>query len=236
MPQGVVTVIVLPVTGLPPARVAALAGLLDDAESERNRAYGHPQLRQRDAVCRGQLRELLASYLDMEPGDIELDRNEHGKPRLLNADSDLAFNYSHSGDYVAYAFCRGVDVGVDIEFNGRRARVLGISRGFFSPSEYRTLASLPTDEQHEHFFRLWTLKEAYLKARGEGIHFGLERFRFELGEGESPVAEIHFADGVDDSPQHWQFHSLIFPPGYSLALALRLAGRPAFELELMQPQ
>ena len=233
--QGVVAVIVLPVVGLSSARVAALAALLDDDECERNRAYSRPAVRQRDAVCRGLLRELLSRYLGIAPGDIALDRSEHGKPRLLNVHSDLAFNYSHSRDHVAYAFCHGADIGVDIEFTGRRASALGVSRGYFSQQEYQALASLSPDEQQQRFFHLWTLKEAYLKARGEGVFVGLDHFRFELGAGEAPEVEIHFAAGVDDFPQHWQFHSMTFASGYCLGLALRRAGRPAYKLELMQP-
>jgi 4'-phosphopantetheinyl transferase len=133
---------------------------------------------------------LLAAYAGTEAPAIE--RGEHGKPRFPAPFDRLGFNWSHSGDRALFAIGRGgagFEVGVDIERVRPRARALELARRFFAPDETSMLEALPVEGQLQGFLRLWTAKEAVLKANGGGLSYGLERVAFELGNGAAtPVA------------------------------------------------
>ncbi len=97
--------------------------------------------------------------------------------------------------------------------------------------EARTLAELPPEVQREHFFALWTLKEAYIKARGEGIYLGLNNFSFTLDESLPDTARITFASPNFDNPEGWQFLRSNTLPHYPAAVALKDLKR-RYRLEL----
>ena len=200
----------LPLDALTGPVVERLSASLSAAELARNRQYGRAPLRRRDAACRGLLRELLI-------------RGEHGKPLLAGDDVGVHFNYSHSGDYVVFAFTRAGEVGVDIEVGSRRANALGIARKFFTGREYRALEALPDALRQAEFLRYWTLKEAWLKARGEGIFAGLDRFSIALpaaDEGDARVL-VHGDGGAVDAGEAIYCHSALAAPGYRLGLVVR---------------
>lgn len=218
----------LPLDTLTGPVVARLASSLSAEELARNRQYSLASLRHRDAGCRGLLRELLSRYLETPPATVPLARGEHGKPLLAGGDVSVHFNYSHSGDYAAFAFTRAGEVGVDIEDCSRRANVLGIARNFFTAREYRALEALPESRRTPEFLRYWTLKEAWLKARGEGIFAGLDRFSITLPEADEGDAEVLAqGDGSDvDTGETTYCHSRLAAPGYRLGLVVRGAAGP----------
>lgn len=212
-------------------RIAALHSLLSPRELARNNSFRHADHRDRDSICRGLLREYLAHFLTVTNTAIELTANDNGKPVLLDNPTGLQFNYSHSGEYVVFAFCYGSEIGVDIEQTQRRNNALGIAQHFFADAEVEALQALPESSQRQHFFRYWTLKEAYLKARGEGIFIGLDKFSFTLHPTDESDIAIAFCNPEFDTPQHWQFHSLQPAAGYRVSVAVRHAP-PHFPLSL----
>lgn len=207
-------------------RLDHYASLLSPAELEANRRFSRDNLRRQDILCRGMLRQLLAQYLAVPAQDIPLCRSAGGKPGIDDEAYSLKFNYSHSGDLVLFAFAEGVDLGVDIERVSGRRNALGIARSFFAPAEYEALLQLPPEQQLSAFYRYWTLKEAYLKARGEGISTGLAGFAFVLDPLQQSLIDITFPDGRSDHPQHWWFQTGEPAPGYRTGLAVRTAGAP----------
>lgn len=102
-------------------------------------------------------------------GEILLERNAYGKPFLKNH-PELHFNLSHSGSRVMCALSRG-EVGCDIQQMGRWDEKL--AKRFFSPEEKAFLAS---ESSEEAFFRLWCLKESFVKAAGRGLALPLRDF------------------------------------------------------------
>lgn len=213
----------LPLGALTGAVVERLSASLSVEELARNRQYGQAALRRRDAACRGLLRELLSRYLAVPAADVLLTRGEHGKPLLAGNEVSVHFNYSHSGDYVVFAFTRAGEVGVDIEVGSRRANALGIARKFFTGREYRALEALPDAQRQAEFLRYWTLKEAWLKARGEGIFAGLDRFSITLpaaDEGDARVL-VRGDGGAVDAGEAIYCHSAVAAPGYRLGLVVR---------------
>ena len=122
-------------------------------------------------ACRGILRRLLGQYTHRKPSTIEFAYGRHGKPELAapGIDGPLHFNASHSGALALYAVTAACPVGVDIELVRTIPNVEDLAVRFLAASEARGVMALPRIRRIEKFFACWTVKEAYLKATGEGI-------------------------------------------------------------------
>ncbi|MFJ1519166.1 4'-phosphopantetheinyl transferase family protein [Acinetobacter sp. ABJ_C1_1] len=114
--------------------------------------------------------KLLAQKLNVNPADLVFAKHEYGKPYLLN--HTLHFNHSHSQQYYALALSERVkDIGIDVEELDRKVRLDSLAQHAFHPDEYATWQSLEQDR--EYWFKVWTTKEAVLKASGLGIRLDL---------------------------------------------------------------
>lgn len=194
-----------------PALLAAFERDLDDPERGRADRFRTAALRAAFVIGRGLLRSMLAGLTGVQPGRLRFDYGGHGKPRLAGR-AGPRFNLSHSGGAALYAFCADRELGVDLERESPLDDHESIARRFFSPAEAAELASLPARERLAAFYRCWTRKEAYLKARGEGLGFPLERFAVSLRPAQPP--RLHApADG-----RRWSLHDVAPGPGYAAAL------------------
>lgn len=158
---------------------AAWEGVVSADERARADRFSFTADRRRFLARRGLLRTLLAGYLRKKPEDLRFASDEKGKPRLPG--EDIRFNLSRAGDGVLIGFTRGADIGVDVErvkdgYTGEE-----IAGKFFAPSEMAALTGLPESSRSEAFFRVWTAKEAYLKARGDGLAYPLDAFAVTIG-------------------------------------------------------
>ena len=144
---------------------------------------------------------------------IELHETARGALELSHSPNAWHLNLSHTDGLVALAVAK-TPVGVDVEDLQRRGRTVELSDRFFAPSEARALRALPEAAQRSRFFDLWTLKEAYIKARGQGLAIPLASFAFDLDHG--PLA---FQPQPGD-PIIWQFARMDPTPRHRLALAL----------------
>lgn len=122
---------------------------------------------------RAALRRILAQRLGIAPADVRLTTNAHGKPLL--ADGTVHFSLSHRRGVSVIALA-DQPVGVDLEFADSQVEIEAIAAWFFAPDEREALRPLTEDERREWFFRLWTRKEAFVKALGVGISGGFARF------------------------------------------------------------
>jgi 4'-phosphopantetheinyl transferase len=170
-------------------------------------------------VARGLLRELLGRYLQKSPDSLEFSYGEYGKPSLAgeNAAAGLSFNLSHSAGLVALAFAKDRNLGIDVEAIKPDSAGEEIARRYFSAPEVSDLLSLPPDARADAFFRCWTRKEAYLKARGAGLQIPLDSFSVSL----LPGSPAQFLGGVEPC-----WHLAAFHPAESYAAALVYDGRP----------
>jgi 4'-phosphopantetheinyl transferase len=141
----------------------------------------------------------------------------HGR---LEAAGTLSFNLSHSAGLVVCAVAAGT-VGVDVEKVDEGRTEPGIWQHYFAPAEVAVLTALPIAERCERFFRYWTLKEAYIKARGLGLSLPLKEFWFLLED----QIRIAFAPTLADDPSRWQFAQQRLGDDFLLAVAL-VAGEP----------
>lgn len=171
---------------LKPARTCAdqlkrLPAELSPAEHQQWQGIDQP-LRQREyLVSRALLRRLLADRLSCPTSALAFCTNAHGKPELC--DIRWQFNLSHSADWLVIALCAEGPLGVDIEMGRRRRQILPLAKRFYAAHEYEWLSTLPAPEQERAFYRLWSRKEAVLKAHGGGIAAGLDKIGFIPQEG-----------------------------------------------------
>jgi 4'-phosphopantetheinyl transferase len=201
---------------------AAWAGpagaLLEPAESRRAGAFLDPARSRQFVGGRALLRQLLSRYLGVAPETIRLEAASGGKPRLTGelAASGLHFNLSHSRGLVAIALAAGRRVGVDVEFCRADLDTDRLARRFFAPAELEQFLGLPVAQRAAAFYVCWTRKEAYLKARGQGVAGGLRRFAVSLRPGEEP-ALLQWPGGAGPQPR-WRLATVDCPPEYAGAL------------------
>lgn len=180
--------------------------LLADEERERLARQRSTRASRDYLLGRALLRTALSCYRQLPPAAWRFTLNAYGKPALAgNAvdDAGLQFNLSHSEGLVVCAVCRGRPLGVDVESLGRRNDLDAIAGRFFSASEHAELMRLPPALRRGRFFDYWTLKEAYIKARGMGLALPLAQFSLRFGA--DGRIGIDFAPGIDDRPERWRF-------------------------------
>ena len=169
-------------------------------------------------IGRGILRQLLGLYTESHPAELQINYGEQGKPYISGPDS-LHFNISHSGKILVMAFSRQYPLGVDVEQVKSDFDVLTIAKHYFSSKEQIALKKLKDSEQPRGFYRCWTRKESFIKAKGSGLSFPLDAFTVSLEEDQK--AEI-LETNWDKSERH-EWHILPFIPseGYLASLCVR---------------
>ncbi len=197
--------------------------LLSADETAQVRQFAFEKGRHQCLVTRALARTVLSHYAGGEPSSLEFARNAFGKPGLVKpAGLPLSFNLSHTAGVVACAVASGQEIGVDIEDTNRRLKYLPLARRFFAAAEASAVENELPEQRRVTFFRLWTLKEAYIKARGVGLSIPLDSFAFTLC-GDRPPA-VCFTGDCRDEPGSWQFAQIGLDERYRLALAVRLPG------------
>lgn len=194
-----------------------LTTTLSTDEQARAQRFHFNVHRQRFIVARGILRNILGRYLGQEPGDLEFCYSDRGKPQLAGSNCSVCFNLSHSQSLALYAIARR-PIGIDLEYIRPLDDALKIAKRFFSAREYTLIESLPPEQKQKAFFQLWTCKEAYLKATGEGLA-GLGQVEVSLTPGCMP--ELHLI-GENLPPQQnpWFLHPMTPDPNYAAAVAV----------------
>jgi 4'-phosphopantetheinyl transferase len=166
-----------------------LQSTLADDEKTRAARFIFERDRDRFIAARGILRDLLGSYLHCRPQDIKFAYGPRGKPVVANRNRPIAvrFNLSHSQGLAAIAIARHREVGIDIELLRPDFAGEEIAKRYFSVHEIDELNRLPEESRTEGFFLCWTRKEAYIKARGDGLHVPLDSFSVSLSPERLPT-------------------------------------------------
>ena len=174
--------------------------------------------REVSAFGRQRLGQLLRHYsgIDAEPA---LMHNEHGKPQP-GIDRYPRFNISHAGPMLALGFARSTEIGIDIENAQRSMRSHELAARFFTSAEAEQLAQLAEPLRVLGFMRLWTCKEAVLKAIGRGLSFGLDRLAFDINADAWPHSLLHIADEAGPASE-WQLHQFEADAAHVGSLAWR---------------
>jgi len=190
-----------------PDRVDEARAWMTDAERARATRYRHDDDRTMFTLGRYMARTLVGRALGVAPSAWPWREGPHGRPEIDDAGVDLHFNLSHSAGLVICALARGRAVGVDVEHLGRRAFELTLVNRYCSPSEAEDVCDQGRDWR-DRFLAYWTLKEAYLKARGVGISVPLADISFTLTESGARLAFERSLAGTD---ARWMFH--LWQPG-----------------------
>jgi 4'-phosphopantetheinyl transferase len=207
------------------AVLARYEALMNADERARWQRFLYPADRQRFLVGRAFVRMVLAECLGHgDPATLQFVQMAHGKPALAGRDAGkLHFNLSHTDAMLVLAVSRTHAVGVDVEALTRKVELLALAQRYFATHEYEDMRDLEDSAQRERFFTLWTLKEAWLKARGLGLQIPLDDFSFNLA-GKHPV--IEFGPQLNEKPEEWQFRVLA-QDQFRIALAVQCAaGQP----------
>jgi 4'-phosphopantetheinyl transferase len=198
------------------AELAQMRATLSEDEATRAARFFQDRDRNHYIVARATLRKLLAIQLGCAAEEVCFEYNEWGKPALPAgfARRDIRFNLSHSHGVAVYAITGERDVGVDVESVRPEFATETIAENFFSRHEVIALRSLPLEQQPDGFFNCWTRKEAYVKARGEGLSIELASFDVSLKPGE-PAAILRAVDRAK-----WSIASFRPEPGRVAAIVV----------------
>lgn len=163
-----------------PEREERAFALLDEPERARWNRFVAAGARRRFALCRAALRVNLCDRLACANRDLSFGCLEHGKPfaRVRGSRSGASFNVSHSGLHGLIGFAERDGLGVDLEVRAAGRDFEGIGRSVYGPRERLALSAAAGREKAEVFYRLWSMKEALIKALGTG--FSLSPSRFEV--------------------------------------------------------
>jgi len=227
------------------ADVAGLAVLLDEVELARR--FHFDRDRHAFVLAHAFLRRILSRYEPVAPESWRFQRGPWGKPEIAGqTPRRLCFNLSHTRGCIVCAVTRGRDVGIDVERMDAIADELSLAARCFSPPDVVMLEALRGAVRTRRFYELWTLREAYVKARGQGLSMPLDRiaFTFEMDgdrgdEGSPRMAPIATGQlrpvgqtvrcawvgaappAPDDETSDWRFERFVPTTEHQVALAVR---------------
>ncbi len=206
------------------AAVAPWLAMLDEDERKRAARFVFPRHRVQFIAAHALLRTALGRLCGRPPAAWRFVADAHGKPSawLEDAAVPVSFNLSHTEGMVGLAATRGAgwSVGFDLEPLARKVE-LGVADRFFAPDEVAWLGSLAEEARAEGFLRLWTLKEAFIKATGKGLTQDLAAFSFD------PLPpRIRFTPGLPERESDWRFEQRVLDGGFVAAIGLRAGSAP----------
>jgi 4'-phosphopantetheinyl transferase len=192
------------------------------SHEERTRAEDFYFVRDRERfiVGRGVLRSILGAYLGIPPRQLLFQYGYYGKPALHSQHNPtpLQFNVSHTEGLGMYAVTRRRAVGIDLERIRPIANLEQLTARRFTRQEHAQLCALPSEQRHQGFFRCWTSKEAYVKARGEGLSLPLDQFVVSVRPDE-PLALLASSEGAHETAR-WTLHEVVVAPDYVATVAV----------------
>lgn len=197
--------------------------LLTSEELNRKNKFYFSDHQHHYLVTRALIRIVLSKYIShIRPEEWRFSANAYGKPYISNnrLQDALTFNVSHTHGAIVLALVKNTEVGIDIENKNRKTNINSIYQNAFSNDEILMLDNTPLNMKNELFFKLWTLKEAYVKARGLGLSLSFNQFSFSFPS--NGRIFISFNVLIDDQPDNWQFVEYAISPEYCLSLAVRL--------------
>jgi 4'-phosphopantetheinyl transferase len=226
LPPGQVDIWLTSLRAISPAQERACLGLLSDDERARWRRFLVPHAQLQYLVTRALVRTTLSRYADIAAAAWRFETNSFGRPHLSpqHAVRNLHFNVSNTRGLIVCAVARHDEIGVDVEFGSRDVDIEGVARSVFAPAEQADVRVARADNQLGRFYAYWTLKEAYIKARGMGLSLPLDAFWFEL-DGPSPILRV--TERCADTAERWRFYR--YAPTDDHIMAVAVATRPGVE-------
>jgi len=201
-----------------PERYEEALAVLSHHERTRLATFVFEHDRRSALASRALQRCALSLYAPVPPAAWRFTRNTHGRPEIAAPPGhDLRFSVSNTRELVACAVTRARDLGVDVETVRPVVPLDVVARSFAAPERAAVAAAAPGD-QPRRFTELWTLKEAYVKARGTGLTLDLAHISFDFATG-APRLELDPA--LDDDPAGWETISWWPTSRHAAALCVR---------------
>ncbi|MEP3046461.1 MAG: 4'-phosphopantetheinyl transferase superfamily protein [Roseibium sp.] len=197
--------------------LAKLEALLIDEELARANLFHFERDRQIYVAAHGICRGLLSYCLGQGAQSWRFSIEDHGKPELICRPDGpkVRVNISHTRGLAAVALTLENDIGVDVEWRQRNARVEDLAKRMFAESERQLVQNASDNEKQNVFLTFWTLKEAYVKAIGKGLSQPLDAFAFTLED-----LKISFRDPLAGEPTQWHFERYHPGPDHLMSLAV----------------
>jgi len=198
----------------PDQKLSTWKGFLSEEEADRANQFHFEHDRRRYIARRGILRQLLGKYTNQDPGEVVYQPNPYGKLSLPS--HQLKFNLSSSHNRAVFAFSPGYEVGVDLEKVQSMAEFDRMVKRWFSPSEQAGIFSLAPVLQMDAFFHVWTQKESFVKAHGEGLSMPLEDFSVSF-DPNKPGGIVFIKNNLEDV-SGWKMFTNIPEEGWRAAV------------------
>jgi 4'-phosphopantetheinyl transferase len=182
---------------------AALLAWLHPTELQRYNRFVFDRHRVEYLATRALVRRVLSTYRPLAPAAWQFRTTAHGRPEI-DPPCGLTFNLANHPTLIVCAIRPGPELGVDVEPLTRGPEILALAGSVFAPDELAALRALPELAQPDRALALWTLKEAYIKARGLGLSLPLDGFAFSFDDSHT---RISFAPTITDMPERWTFRT-----------------------------
>jgi 4'-phosphopantetheinyl transferase len=173
-------------------------------------------------VAHALLRTMLGECI---AGPVAFSHNDWGKPAIDRPGNRVRFNLTHTHAFAACALTLDDDIGIDAEARDPSVDVLGVAEHAFAPHERAQLAAAHEADRQDVFLRLWTLKEAFVKAVGRGLSIPLTDFAFTL----EPLS-FHCSPGLDVVVEDWVFRSFALGQAHWVTVARSSSARAGLDL------
>ncbi len=203
--------------GMDTALWTRLRSWLQPEETARADNYKDMDARASFLIGRGMARTMLAEATGVAPGDWRFADGPHGRPEIASPDTAYRFNLAHSHGMIACVLAKSRDVGVDVEFLERPDSSHDVATRVCSADELADIDAAPAEGRKERFLIYWTLKEAYLKARGLGISVHMGDVAFTVKSGEPRFVPAGSLAGADT---RWLFRLSQPGPRHLIAVAV----------------
>jgi 4'-phosphopantetheinyl transferase len=216
----------------PTELLSALQSSLSADEQAHAQRFIFERDRRRYVIAHAALRKIIAAYLRTDAASVEFDVGMRGKPSLRGPVNEhgLRFNMSHSEDLALVAVTREREVGVDVEYVRDVADDLSIAQHFFCKSEQALLGAADGPERRSMFFRLWTRKEALIKATGDGLWLPLNEVDVSAAEDNRPhTLAVMDGRGVQ---RHLRVQDLWPASSYAAAIAVEVEDTPTLDVRI----
>jgi 4'-phosphopantetheinyl transferase len=198
--------------------------LLDEEEQKRYQGFYFAEHRHQFLISHAFLRLVLSQYQAIAPTEWCFKRGEYGRPEISNTiTQSLRFNLTHTKGMALCAITLGRNIGVDVENKQRLSLDSNLEKTVLSMDEDRVFQQQESKERLSCFLKYWTLKEAYLKARGIGLAVSPDKIIFDLA-GSYPTVRFHKT--IKDKPGAWHFVSLDLPKWHIGAIAVQGSIQP----------
>ena len=201
-----------------PAILQYCRDTLSQDERDRVDRFFRPEDSHSYLISHAMVRSVLSRYADITPGDWKFSEGIHGRPEIdSDQQTSLRFNLTHTNGLAACIVTCDDPCGIDAEQVNARNNPIGVAERMFSAKELEQLKQYEGDAFLEYFYERWTLREAYVKARGIGISFPTHQLCFDIMQDN---VTVEFDSDIDDREEDWNFRLIRPDSGHIVALAL----------------